>query len=506
MLMSRTLFRAAFWGASLLILVSCGGESAPIAATSDVQAGAPTAGSTPFIAFVRLSGVYVKDVKAISYVIGAKAGAAAKPVNVSHTTDALARAGYLFSQGAATLPVVGLYAGRTNAVTVTLTFIDDSRQQLVLNVVAPPYVDPNAVYDRPMLRKTIGAANPLGFSYFFVKSRLSGPVVIDVDGEVRWTAPVGMNAYSSAFVQNGFVVGAPDSVMFQRIDLDGRTTSSTVLASSYTAFHHNIDPGKVGWLGEFDALYADGRRNIESIVTEFDTSTGAVLKEWDFGAILGDHMRSQGDDPSFFIRPGIDWFHVNAATYDPRDDSIIASSRENFVIKVDYQTGRILWILGDPSKYWYSFPSLRAKALRLSPGGLYPVGQHATSITSDGLLMLFNNGAPSFNQPAGAPVGETRPYSAVSAYRIDPVAMTVVEAWRFDYGQTIRSDICSSVYEAPGATMLISYAAADNRRNARIVGLDGARNVAFDFEYRSVEACTSSWNAVPFRFDALSYR
>ena len=50
-----------------------------------------------------------------------------------------------------------------------------------------------------------------------------------------------------------------------------------------------------------------GRRNIESVVTEFDTSTGAVLREWDFGAILGDHMRSQGNDSSAFI-----WLCVGA--------------------------------------------------------------------------------------------------------------------------------------------------------------------------------------------------
>lgn len=109
-----------------------------------------------------------------------------------------------------------------------------------------------------------------------------------------------------------------------------------------------------------------------------------MLNQWQLGAILGAYMESQGDDPSAFVRPGTDWFHNNAATYDPVDDSVIISSRENFVIKLDYSTGRIIWILGDPTKYWYTFPSLRAKALTLAPGGLYPIGQHAVSISSDG--------------------------------------------------------------------------------------------------------------------------
>ena len=151
--------------------------------------------------------------------------------------------------------------------------------------------------------------------------------------------------------------------------------------------------------------------------------SGGVLKEWDFATIVRDHMMTGGDDSALFVRPPNDWFHTNAAAYDPRDDSLIVSSREHFVMNVDYETGAIRWVLGDPTKYWWTFPSLRAKALTLTDGGLFPIGQHAVSITSDGLLLLFNAGNRSDFQPEGAPRGESRKYSAVSAYRIDAAAM-----------------------------------------------------------------------------------
>jgi hypothetical protein len=182
---------------------------------------------------------------------------------------------------------------------------------------------------------------------------------------------------------------------------------------------------------------------------------------------------------------------------------VIVSSRENFVIKLDYRTGSIRWLLGDPTKYWYSFPSLRAKALMLAAGGLYPIGQHGVSITSDGLLMLFNDGLGSLNQPAGAPAGESRTYSAVSAYSIDEASMSAQEAWRFDYGQSIYSEICSSAYESVGQSILVDYAAADHITQARLVGLDSSHNVVFDFEYPTV-SCDTSWNALPIAFDNLS--
>jgi arylsulfate sulfotransferase len=285
--------------------------------------------------------------------------------------------------------------------------------------------------------------------------------------------------------------------------LDGTVTRNQVQSSTYTLFHHNIDPGNRGLFAEFVAV-SDGVTNIETTVGEI-TDAGAVLNQWDLAAILSAYMSSQGDDPSLFVRPGVGWFHNNASAYDPSDDSIVVSSRENFVIKLDYRTGNIIWILGDPTKYWYTFPSLRAKALTLAAAGLYRIGQHGISITSDGLLMLFNDGYGSVNQPAGAPSGANRSYSAVSAYSIDEASMTAQDVWDFEYGQSLYSPICSSAYEAQAGSILVDYAVVDQLTESRLMGLDSNRNVAFDFQYSDgTKTCDTSWNAVPIAFDNLT--
>jgi arylsulfate sulfotransferase len=246
----------------------------------------------------------------------------------------------------------------------------------------------------------------------------------------------------------------------------------------------------------------DTQTNFESTLEEI-TATGAVLHTWDLGAILSSYMTQNGDDPTNFVRPASDWFHMNANTYDPSDDSVIVSSRENFLIKLDYKTGNIIWIFGDPTKYWYTFPSLRAKALTLTGGGLYPIGQHATSITSDGRLMIFNDGLGSLNQPSGEPAGESRTYSAVSAYSIDTNSLTAQNVWNFDNGQSIYSSICSSSYEAANNSLLVDYATADGGIHARLVGLDSSHNVVFDFQYPTV-GCNTSWNAIPVTLENLN--
>jgi hypothetical protein len=82
--------------------------------------------------------------------------------------------------------------------------------------------------------------------------------------------------------------------------------------------------------------------------------------------------------------------------------------------------------------------------------------------------------------------------------------MTAIEAWNFDYGQTLYSDHCSSVYEAPGESLLISYARVDNRQHARLVGLNSEHAVVFDFQYEA-RGCNASWNAVPVPFEDMQF-
>ncbi len=124
------------------------------------------------------------------------------------------------------------------------------------------------------------------------------------------------------------------------------------------------------------------------------------------------------------------------------------------------------------------------------------------STNSDGQLCLFTDDLESQNNPAGTSAGISRTYSAVSAYTIDPVAMTAREVWRFDYGKSIYSAICSSVYEAQGKSLLVDYAYADGGTHARLVGLDAGHRVVFDFQYRN-QGCNTGWNAQPIPFDNL---
>jgi arylsulfate sulfotransferase len=514
---------AAAVGCAVIGLVACGNSHAPgptpepqaatrpgtLATSSAFQISTSRPGITPFISLVDLLGSETQNLAAAEFTITPKPGSVSRPVHVAYSIGALQREGHVdAAAGLITLPVFGLYAGYPNQVMVQLDFQDGSVTQLQTVITTSSYTDPNGIYDHPDIIQARAAGSDLSFDFFVMKSNLGSPVIVDTDAEIRWVGAGITSAFSSVLHGDSFLIGDQKSPTLHHLRLDGSLTEDVSMPEPpYVDFNHNIDYGKRGFLANFDTVNSlprvlNGVMNFESTLVEIDAA-GSVYDTWNLADIVSSYMRSQGDDASTFVRPGSDWFHMNAATYDPSDDTVIVSSRENFLMKVAYTTGNIIWILGDPTKYWYTFPSLRAKALMLEPGGLYPIGQHAVSVTSDGLVMVFNDGYPSTNQPAGEPAGEARTYSAISAYSVDAAAGAAQEVWRFDYGRALYSPFCSSVYEATSGSLLVDFAMADNQTQARLVGLDAAHNVVFDFAYSNV-GCNTSWNATPIVLNDLT--
>jgi hypothetical protein len=206
-----------------------------------------------------------------------------------------------------------------------------------------------------------------------VQNGIVSPAVLDTDGNLRWVAAGPGNSMSSLFDGDGFFVGSATTAELFRLEFNGAYGARPLASTRYTNFHHDLTPGKTGLLAELDGVEG-GIPKVESILAEI-SRTGEVIKEWDMAAIFRAAMQAGGDGPSNFVRDGIDWFHMNSAIYVAADDSLLISSRENFVVKIDYATGRIKWLLGDTTKYWYvDYPSLRALALELK-SGKPPIGQ-----------------------------------------------------------------------------------------------------------------------------------
>lgn len=463
------------------------------AEAADIAVVEQAPGVTPFIANLSLRLDDFADLASISYSIAAKPGTFSKPVAVTLTRAWLERNGaWRAADKRLAFAVFGLYASYQNSVTLTARFRDGSTHVEPLSIAAAVYTGPGAVYNTPQVLTARSADVSPGFDYMVLQNILTTPAVLDTDGNLRWVGTGLTNSVSSLFNGDAFLVGSPTTAELFRVELNGKYTARPLASTRYTNFHHDLTRGKTGILAELDAVEG-GVLKPESILAEI-TPTGDVIKEWDLNEIFRAAMAAGGDDPSNFVRDNVDWFHMNSAFYNAADDSLLISSRENFVVKLDYTTGRIKWLLGDTTKHWYvDYPSLRALALTLK-SGKPPVGQHALSVAASGELLLFNNGYGSMNQPLGTAPGVTRDFSTPSRYTIDEAARTAAETWSYTPTPAIYSDICSSVYESAPNHHLITYSATAARTRTKLLGLDKDGRVAFDYDYPNT-GCAVAFNS-----------
>lgn len=454
-------------------------------------------GATPFLSQLTLGVSNTAVVKSVQFAIAPKPGSSTRPLSATYSSDYLAGRGDVVT-GKIFLPVYGLYDNYTNTVTLTYTFNDGSSKQDSTLVATNAFNDPCG-YETPTILQAKTKDNSLSYDYVLVKGACStySPAIIDTDGALRWVGTTGAQFFSLAFFENSIYIA--DGSLLYRNDLDGTVSLLGNYASAGVSdFHHNVDRGKFGLLFE-----ADTRSYLESIIMEIDTE-GKLLKTWNMADIISAAMIAGGDDPAQFVYASpTDWFHSNAVTYNRADDSLIVSSRENFLICIDYTTGAIKWILGDPEKAWYQFPSLRQYALNLAPGGLPPIGQHAVSLTYDQGVMVFDNGLNSlFQQPPGA----LRTYASPRKYQIDLNTRTATEVWNYPMDESVYNPYCGSVYEDLPLNYLVDYAyiLENQALHARLVGLDATGSKVFDYQYVTA-GCLEAFNAVPLHLESTAF-
>jgi arylsulfate sulfotransferase len=464
-----------------------------------------SAGATPLIVQVALSASDTTFLQSIQFTIAPRAGSVTRAFSQTYTASYLASRGYLLaSTGQIFLPVYGLYANSANPVTLTYYFFDGSSKQDSTTITTGTFTDLCGI-STPTVLKARTATTNLSYDFMLVRGACgsgsgNSPVIMDTDGAIRWISPFATDAIltaSSTFFDNAVYI--TQGSLLYRVDLDGTITQVADYSSlGVLNFHHEIDPGSAGMI-----LDADTDTYVESVNLEVD-GAGTVLRTWNMADIISAAMTAGGDDPSQFVYPTpTDWFHNNSVAYRQSDNSLIVSSRENFVIALDYTTDAIKWILGDTTKKWYEFPSLQEYSLSLGPDTLPPIGQHAVSLTHDDNLLLMDNGR---NSQFQTPMGINRDYSSPRKYQLDLDAATATEVWNYPENESIYNQFCGSVYEDAPLNYLIDYAfitPPSGPITAQLIGLDASGDQVFDYQFPT-SGCNTAYNSVPLHAEHFS--
>lgn len=493
---------------SLGLLAACGGSggggSAAVAPSPTPDPGPSertldavfVPGPIPYSSYAELTLGRAEPISSVTFRVDSKPGARAAPVEVTYSRSYLVREGALDEvRGTVQLTVFALYPDHPNVVSLRVAYPLADPLERTFTVVTP--ADPRAQSASPFVSASVQPG--LGLSYMFLQ-RLEGPMLVDIDGQVRWLPPESPDAgFPFAFDSKGLVLGSLYDASVRRISWLGTTLEGSLTDTRCLTSHHNIEPGKTGL---FNTVSFDDGVNMhpESVLAEM-TDLGTVTRIWEFDRIFADRITASGEDPALLVQNGVDWFHMNSAIYDASDDSIIASSRENFIVKVDYTTGAIKWILGNPNKLWFtSYPhSLQPLALRVI--GTPPIGQHALSVSADGTLVTcFNNGMENVVLPS---VGDSTGRSSASVYRIDLPTRTATQILALDGGEPTFAAFCSSAYPTAAGNMLATFSMTEIGVPGKVLVVDDANRSLFSAQLVAPGCEGGAYSAREIRLESM---
>ena len=324
------------------------------------------------------------------------------------------------------IPIYGLYAGEENEVVLSI-----SDEEKILKIKTDELPD-DFVLPVKVSKEESKLTNDL---YFFTPSSKGYTCAYDVNGDVRWylseTAIWEINR-----LKNGHLLLSTERLINEpyystglyEMDMLGKIYTEYSLPGGY---HHDYFEMEDGNLIVASDDFDNESGTVEDYVVVLDRDTGNIIKRFDLKDILN---MEDGQSENWV---NYDWFHNNSVWYDEKTNSITLSGRhQDIVINIDYDTGKLNWILGDNTNFSKEYQEYFFKLEK----GEWQWSQHAAMILPNGDVFLFDNGNnKSKNKDEYVKAEDS--YSRGVIYKLDTKNMTAKEVWQ--YGKERGSEFYS---------------------------------------------------------------
>ncbi len=324
------------------------------------------------------------------------------------------------------IPIYGLYAGEENEVVLSI-----SDEEKILKIKTDELPD-DFVLPVKVSKEESKLTNDL---YFFTPSSKGYTCAYDVNGDVRWylseTAIWEINR-----LKNGHLLLSTERLINEpyystglyEMDMLGKIYTEYSLPGGY---HHDYFEMEDGNLIVASDDFDNESGTVEDYVVVLDRDTGNIIKRFDLKDILN---MEDGQSENWV---NYDWFHNNSVWYDEKTNSITLSGRhQDIVINIDYDTGKLNWILGDNTNFSKEYQKYFFKLEK----GEWQWSQHAAMILPNGDVFLFDNGNnKSKNKDEYVKAEDS--YSRGVIYKLDTKNMTAKEVWQ--YGKERGSEFYS---------------------------------------------------------------
>lgn len=326
------------------------------------------------------------------------------------------------------LPIYGLYADYDNTVIISY---GDVRKELSIKTEA---LSEDFVLPEDIFANKEKLTNDL---YFYTPSSSGYTCAYDVNGEVRWYL-TNYALWKIDRLENGHLLVSTERLInspyymtgLYEMDLLGKIYTEYSLEGGY---HHDYYEMENGNLLVASDDFNNSYGTVEDYIVEIDRESGAVVKSFDLKDILNMEDGKSENWTSY------DWFHNNSVWYDKNTNSITLSGRhQDAVINIDYETGKLNWIIGDPTNW-----SEEYQKYFFTPVGddfEWQWSQHAAMITPEGYVFILDNGNNKSKNEEDYVKAEDS-YTRGVMYKIDTENMTIEQVW--EYGKERGSEYYS---------------------------------------------------------------
>ncbi|HLT73166.1 MAG TPA: aryl-sulfate sulfotransferase [Cyclobacteriaceae bacterium] len=344
------------------------------------------------------------------------------------------------------LPILGLYEDHMNE--VEFAFLDALGN---LRCSKTMLLRTGPLQNKPQLEiEVLQNSLPADYGGLYVVSNICAG--FDQATELRWIYSSERGGFFGKLRNGNFAVADFDQTKFYEVTVLGQLVRTYVVPNR---LHHEIYEMPNG--NFLAATYSPPGPPLEDRLVEISRESGTVVKEWDLNTIL---------DPSRVTLPDCqpsDWLHINAAYYDENDNSIVISGRSQcVVVKFDYQTGAIRWILANPNGWGPSFTpyllkpvDLKGNSIDVASTDFWSYGQHSIHRTPDGNLLMYDNG--DYRGFYDTPLAPRESYSRIVEYKINEQDMTVELVWEFNNNKAVFTRFTGST-QFLNETRLAGYA------------------------------------------------
>lgn len=330
------------------------------------------------------------------------------------------------------LPIYGLYADRENK--IVIEYEDNGKEINKTIKIKTDKLPEDMALPTEVNAKKSKLTNDL---YFFTPSSSGYTMAYDVNGDVRWYL-TNYALWKIDRLENGHLLVSTERPInspyymtgLYEMDLLGKIYNEYSLEGGY---HHDYYEMENGNLLIASDDFNNDSGTVEDYIVELDRKTGEIVKTFDLKDVL---KMTDGQSENW---SDYDWFHNNSVWYDKETNSITLSGRhQDAVINIDYDTGELNWIIGDPTNW-----SDEYQKYFFTPVGdnfEWQWSQHAAMITPEGYVFILDNGNNK-SKIKEEYVDASDSYTRGVMYKIDTDEMTIEQVW--EYGKERGSEFYS---------------------------------------------------------------